>query len=420
MRFAYWITLPLLLIFFLTAACEPVKEKGPEEAVSKGLEVHEWGVYRAHQDGEMVNADMRAIWAGLPPFVYGQVDGRKLPIHYQDLRITDKPVIFFHTPQAVTVDLRIDFPGGMPGVWWPGTLRPALRDGKLLGDGTVDKPHKSLEWRLNVKAQRGIPTGKVPLPSVKAGHWIETLRAVKADDVYAHVGEEELGQEHEKFVYYDGLLPRGKWAEIAVEKEKIVVSNRADFPLLDLAVVDNRKPDQPRVARLARFDAKTDKKTLDFNDADPKMFADEAVKTLTKQLKDAGLQEDEGQALAVLWKTDLFQTEGVTLLYRLPQEEYDRLLPLTMKPRPEKLVRVGLVVHAHCEPDLAEKVKGLVTDLDSDDFQTRQGAHKRLEGLGQAAFIHMLRLREQAKSPEVKKRLDELIATYDAKAAFQR
>src|ERR1700720_160354 len=122
MRSACLVSLPVLVLFVLGVGCEPVAtEKAAEEPAAKGLEVHEWGVYRAHRDTDMVNADMRAIWDALPPFVYGQINGRKLPLHYQDLRIVDKPVIFFHTPQALTADLRIDFPGGMPGVWWPGT-----------------------------------------------------------------------------------------------------------------------------------------------------------------------------------------------------------------------------------------------------------------------------------------------------------
>jgi hypothetical protein len=420
MRFAHLVSLPLLAACILAVGGEPVKEKAPEEPAVKGLEVHEWGVYRNHRDADMVNGDLRAIWAALPPFVYGQVDGRKLPVHYQNLRESDKPVIFFHAAEPVTVDLRIDFPGGMAGVWWPGTQQPAVHNGKLVGDGKVDQPHQSLEWRLNLKNPRGIPTGKVPFASVKKDHWVETLRAVKADDVYAHVGELGLGQEHEKFVYYDGLLPRGKWADIAVEKDRITVSNLAAFPLYDLTAVDARNPAKPRVARLAKFDAKTDKKLLEFADADAKTLADDCVNTLTGQLKDAGLQQDEGHALAVLWRAELFETEGVTLFYRLPQEEYDRLLPLTMKPKPEKIVRVGLVVHPHCEPDFAEKVRGLVGDLDSNDFPTRQQAHKRLDALGQAAFVCLVRLRAETTSAEVKKRLDELIETYDAKAAFRR
>ena len=50
---------------------------------------------------------------------------------------------------------------------------------------------------------------------VDEGHWVRTLRDVKADSVHAFVGEERFGTEHEKFIYYDGLLPRGDWVRPA-------------------------------------------------------------------------------------------------------------------------------------------------------------------------------------------------------------
>jgi len=420
MRSAYLLSLPVLVAILLGCAGESAQENASEEPVSKGLEIHEWGVFRTAADADMLNADLRAVWDDLPPFVYGQITGRELPKHWEPMLLKDKPIIFFHTPQAVTVDLRIEFTAGMAGVWWPGTLRPGLRDGRLAGDGPVNKPFNVLEWRLNLKEPRGVPNGKVPLQSVKKGHWIETLRAVKADDVYAHVGEDNLGQEHEKFVYYDGLGPAYKWADISVDKETVTVGNCATFPLFDLTVVDTRKSDKPRVARMARLDARSEKKALDFIAADPKTLSDTGVKNLTAQVKDAGLHEDEANSLAMLWKADFFETEGLTLFYRLPQAEYDRLLPLKVKPRPEKVVRVGFVVHPHCEPDFAEKVSGMITDLDSADFTVRQGAQQRLEKLGNAAYAHMVRLRDQTKSTEVKRRLDELIEKHDARAALRR
>ena len=48
--------------------------------------------------------------------------------------------------------------------------------------------------------------------------------------------------------------------------------------------------------------------------------------------------------MVTIWTADFFRGAGVTLFYRVPpQEEYDRLLSLTVRPHPEKIVRVGLV-----------------------------------------------------------------------------
>ncbi len=123
---------------------------GPAAPVAKGLKVHEWGVFRVHTDTALANADMRAVWAGLPRFVYGQTTARDLPRHWQNVEIVDRPVLFFHTPAPVEVELKVDFPGGTPAVWWPGTERPAMHGATLVGAAGQAPPFRSLEWRLRL------------------------------------------------------------------------------------------------------------------------------------------------------------------------------------------------------------------------------------------------------------------------------
>ena len=104
----------------------------------------------------------------------------------------------------------------------------------------------------------------------------------------------------------------------------------------------------------------------------------------------------------------------------MPQEEYEKLLPMKLKPRPEKLVRVGLVLHPHCEPDFADRVAALAKDLDDNELDTRERAQKRLEDMGRAAFVHLRRLREKVKSAEMQRRLDDLLDRHDAAKAIDR
>jgi hypothetical protein len=388
--------------------------------VQKGLVVHEWGVVRAHHDLELANADMRAIWDALPRFVYGQVSGRRLPKHWINLEIRDRPVIFFHTPRTTDLELRIDIPGGYPGVWWPGTQSPAIQFGRVVGGPEKGKPAQFLEWKLSLKGpplRNGRAQG---MREVDTGHWIKTLRAVDADEVYARVGEQNFGYEREKFIYYDALLPRGPWAAISVDKDKVRVRNPAGYPVFDLTAVDRRLPGRTRVARLARLDAQSASQALNFTEIEETRWSAAAPTTLVRQLKDAGLFEDEAKSLVELCKHDLFFTEGLTLFYRLPQAEYERQMPMKMQPAPEKLVRVGLVLHPHLEPDLAERVAALVRDLDAQNYKTRQQAQKRLESLGQAAFVHLLRLHKKTPELEVRKRIERLLEKYDVRKSLHR
>jgi hypothetical protein len=387
---------------------------------AKGLVVHEWGVFRVHEDVELANADMRAIWEDLPPFVYGQVSGRDLPKHWQNIEPVDKPVLFFYANDPVTVNLRIDFPTGTPAVWWPGTQKPGIHNGALIG-GQPNKPFKALEWSLLVKEPPKVKNDQnSTLKQVGDNHWVKTLRDVGAEDIYALVGERGFGAEREKFVYYDGLLPRGKWVKVRVEKEDIGLLNQVDFAVLDVTVVDRRIPGKTRVARLEKLDGKAESKKLDFEDVEEKSWTEAGTKALLKQLKDAGLLEKEAASLVELWKQELFATEGVAVFYRLPQEEYDRLLPLTMTPRAEKIVRVGLVMHPHCEPDLGPKVAELVKQLNADDFAAREEAQKRLEKLGRAAYVHLIRMERESQPLEVRARLEKLLQKYDSQRGLPK
>ncbi len=138
----------------------------------KGLTVHEWGVFRVNEDAEFANADMRAAWDELPEFAYGHIKGRVVPQHWGAAEFRRQPIIFFHAEQPVQMRVKVDFPGGMAGVWFPATDKPAIYG--------VDKQPKvggSLEWVLGVKQ---CPNGwqpKKPAPSpVPDNHYISRLR----------------------------------------------------------------------------------------------------------------------------------------------------------------------------------------------------------------------------------------------------
>jgi hypothetical protein len=427
-RYRLWVVLPAVVFAIVGVICLS-PGLAVEEPVKKGLEVHEWGVFAVHDDLELANADMRAEWAALPKFVFGQTAGRELPINQRETSVILKPVVFFHTSEPLAVELRVDFPGGLPTVWWPRTVYPSREFDGCPGDGKKKEPYRHLEWHVQLKQPAKGQTVIAPL-AVEKGHWIENLRAVKADDVFSKQSdfrgsegliERELPNpqlEREHFIYYDGLVPIGKRVAVTVEKDKVLVASRVKHPIHDVTVVDRRAPDHLRVARLAKLEAGTKPTALEFNEVEAKDWPHAGLVTLTKQLKDVGLFEDEARALADVWKQEFFQAEGLTLFYRLPQEEYEKLLPMKLKPRPEKLLRVGLVLQPHCEPDLAERVADLAKDLGSEDFEKRERAQESLEKLGRAAFVHLRRVRPTIKSPEAQRRIDEMLDRLDAEKAI--
>jgi hypothetical protein len=387
----------------------------PTFAADKKLAVHEWGVFRVHEDSAMANADLLALWDNLPEFVHGHIKGRLVPQHWGAVEIRDRPVIFFHAAQATQLTLRVDFPGGTAGVWWPGTISPAV-----FGNQKQPPPGEALQWELGLKQ---LPQGwfpKSPAPrAVAKDHWFNQLRQVKADEIFARFGPGGHYVEREKFVYYDGIFPQGKWLKIDVDKEQVSLTNRVKHPVFDVTVVDRRGEGKVRIGRIAKLEAGESIKNLTFVELDASRFSSEASDTLTKQLIGSGLNDDEAKSLVDLWKKEHFEMPGLQALYRLPQAEYDRLLPLTITPKADELVRVGLIFQAHLEPDLAERVLEQVKLLDSPRFQIRDAARKKLLAIGPAALVHLQRLKKTELSTEVQKQVEALVKQWSVKEALE-
>jgi hypothetical protein len=245
----------------------------PAEKLQKDLVVHEWGVISVYNDVELANADMRAVWAGLPKFVYGNVDRRSIPVQQA---IVFAPVIYFHTPKDTNVHVKLEFPGGRPAVWWPANSNIPfdVKPCKVTCD-------KHLEWQLELTMPQQLPadeearkrllvehpqqwralrTSLKPLPK---GHWMEACRAVAAAEVRSY--DWEYGGEKEKFVYYDGLVPAPKAAELTVG-QNVSLKNRARHAIFDVTVVDRRRPGRTFVARLATLGPGKEIESLDFKE----------------------------------------------------------------------------------------------------------------------------------------------------------
>jgi hypothetical protein len=399
----------------LSAAWAPAKE----------LKVHEWGVFRVNEDAEYANADLRALWDDLPEFAYGYIKGRLVPQHWGAFEIRKNPVIFFHADEPMQVQVKVDFPGGMAGVWFPATMHPTV-------DGLEAQPKSgnTLQWELGIKQ---CPEGwrpKLTAPAeVSPRHWVAQARQVKADEVFAQFSRNPTDVERERFLYYDGIFPQGKWLKFSVEKDRIGVVSQVKHPVFDVTIVDRRGDSKVRIGRIAKIDAGEAVKEVSFTEVAASRFASEAAETLIKQLVAAGLNEDEARSLLHLWKKDMFETQGVCAFYRIPPSEYDARMPLTVTMKRtsddvkeidrQSVVRVGLVYHGHLEPNFAERVFELVKKLDADSFAQRDATMKKLVALGPAALVELKRLQNRrGLSVEVKERIDALVKKWSAREAF--
>jgi hypothetical protein len=319
----------------------------------KGYAVHEWGVFTIHPDLEMANAALAAEWADCPKELY-----RTEPPNLRNLPWrggVDKPIVYFHwdgeqPPPKQGLKMKVRFPDGRPVIWWPASQEGA--GAAPAGQEVTD----SLSWRLFLrKPPKGHgPAGERPrTPQVAADHWYAQARTVKAEPVFSYGGHNRGGTfiDAEQFVYYDGLMKPLAFLEARrTPAGAIVLDTTAPYPIHDLWCID-RTGSSAKLARVPLVPP--GKKTLDL---DWKTVADDdwhaaTAEALAAELEKTGLHADEARSLVAIWQPGFFHAPGLTLFYRLPQREYDRVTTLALDPLPETLVRVGIVHHAHAEPE---------------------------------------------------------------------
>lgn len=423
-------------------------ESSPEGPDPKdGFTIHEWGVFTCYTNQAFANAGRDAAWKELPKEVFGVTDGRTMPSMCVG---ADKPIVYFYNTKSLprrplggqenlrvkvpgakkhgnmwkwgarSLSLRVDFPSGAPMVWYPKTAEPL---GGWWGSGKIPfgrqkapdmsrwtwirgKPDH-LSWKLYFPV--GDDELKIKCPAYK---WRDEALKPKADPFSADFYLQDI----QKFVFYEGLLPNKNKVTLkaGTRKGTYLLSNTGTFEALDVLVID-RTERTPRFARLASLPAgKTDIEVTHTAVHSP--GADHWVKHLAnayrQELRKAGLFTSEADGLIAIWKKEFFETPGLHLLFRLPQTEYDRMLPLTAKPKPKRTVRVGLIWLPHLEPDLADRVKSWVAKLKDEDFEVRQDATSTLKAMGPAALPHLQKLLPEQEDPEVRLRISSLLKGY--------
>lgn len=256
-----------------------------EPAVCEALEVHEWGVWR---ESRGILRPSEELTADLPAFVHGSewsteklIEARSPRLQTPQILIVNKPVVFFHVREPLSVLVRVGFFAGRPWTFYPAatdyllaarplsdsSAPPSLvavdRRGFAFEDRTGTGPPWALgeapgttfrtvpwvlprsptapvgsgqggrmlglglEWRgLRVGYREALEQG---LQSVgDDGAWWRHLRAASGSLV-------SLGDESERFLFYDGAvdLPGpvvASWADAGKRALLLRARKLGDFP----------------------------------------------------------------------------------------------------------------------------------------------------------------------------------------------
>lgn len=362
-----------------------------------GLVVHEWGTFTSVQGSDgIVLEGLQHEEEDLPAFVYSRSEVRDCPLRargYKGLEVDvahvtkkmETPVIYFHAPHAQRVRLRVDFQGGLLSQWFPVSdlLGPPE---KSADEGPLDVREVGrsfLEWEVDVLE----PGEKAAIPAVDAGTPWAWQRSPAANFVRTVPRQSpRTGPvEAEKFLFYRGVGSFELPLEARTEKgSRLVLTNRGrtDIPSLCVLHVRGGRGEFTWVNGLgAGKTVEVARQVADGAQSVEKMVG-ELVPSLVVKLVERGLYPDEATAMARTWERSYFRTEGLRVLYVVPDEQTSAILPLAMTPAPQSLVRV-LVGRLECiGPEQETLVRQALLDRKSDDAALRASAAATLDGLG--------------------------------------
>ncbi len=365
---------------------------------ARDLVVHEWGTFLGMNasDGTALDGMYHEEHA-LPSFVHSRSrDQLRLPIM---LVKGETPVIYFYTPRALSVRVGVGFPQGIWTQWYPQAVvvRPSLlaqaqapdrqRDGRICWFANVIP---ASEVPMSISKRRGaspVPTA-FALPETSSDALWDFARDVDAAFVKTVDGTGETARaEYERFLFYRGLgqsrMPMradGRdGGTLALEREPSlgdgvrhifvlkVENGRGSFvyrpALRPGEQASGVIPSMERARPLAEF---------------TEIVAD----ALAAKLTESGLYPKEARAMVNTWKSSYFQSEGVRVLFVLPQCWTETFIPISIVPKPREVVRVMVGRLELLSAEREQRAEAAVRDLAGRDTARRREAFGYLRDQG--------------------------------------
>jgi hypothetical protein len=400
------------------------------------LVVHEWGTFTSMQGSDGIALEgLQHEEESLPEFVYSRSKVRACPLRdrgYKGLecdvehvtRKMETPVIYFYSARARRERVHVSFDRGLLTQWFPvvDLLGPPERSRT---DGPLDLSRierSFLEWDVDV-----LPPGAgiEAIPAAKLGEpW--TFQRLPDSNVVRTIERvaPRIGPvESEKFLFYRGLgtfdLPiaarasGGSSTARANEECSLSLSNRGGEELRGLFVlqVQGTRGSFVPCPEIPARSASTDV-SLDFSrDSLPiDAMVEKLIPALESKLVAAGLFPKEAEAMARTWERSYFRTEGLRVLYLVPEKLTQTILPLSIDPPPASFVRV-LVGRLECvTPAVEAEVESALRDRRSASATSRRDADARLERLGRFLEPHLRRAIASTSDDLVRESARELLA----------
>jgi hypothetical protein len=319
------ITVSLLIVCAMISAAA-ARKKAP--AVNSGLTAHEWGTFTsvAGPSGQAVEWSPLTGSTDLPGFVEQfQKDGYKLGLR-GTVRM-ETPVLYFYSPTKRTISVTISFSKGVITEWYPHANRVEPR--KPLHDLTLyqNQPDGSIAW----DAVTVSPSLASDFPQDTRSDRYYAARATTSTPLRVQT---PAGEQYEKFLFYRGVSVFTVPISATLTADgKARAENRGGHPIPSIILFERRGEKLGyRIVNSLQTEASLDPPELTDS-------IDSVARDLEGILVAQGLYQNEAQAMVQTWRDSWFE-EGSRLLYLVPREFVDTVLPLSINPAPIQTTRV--------------------------------------------------------------------------------
>lgn len=324
-------------VLALSVAALPLLFHAQTPAFDPALTAHEWGTFTsiARHDGRAADWLPLTGSTDLPAFV----EHFQTPNFKAGVRGTvrmETPVLYFYTNHTTTLSVHVSFAHGLITEWYPHAdrvepvgLQTQTRMAAYYKDWNrlQKQPDSSISWD-SIKLE---PGSSASLPREGSTNHYYAARQTSSTPLRIKT---QGGDQTEKFLFYRGV------ASFSVPLSVKLASDGKIFP---------QNLSAQEIPAMLLFERRGDKfgfRVGDPSEAQPTLDPPELnanMDSLKQAVEDMliaqGLYQDEAQAMLETWRDSWFE-EGSRLLYIVPREFVDRVLPLSINPAPAQTVRL--------------------------------------------------------------------------------
>jgi hypothetical protein len=324
-------------VFVLSLAAMPILFRAQTPASDPGLTAHEWGTFTsiAGKDGHAANWLPLTGSTDLPSFVE-HFQGANFKGGLRGSVRMETPVLYFYTNHPTTISVHVSFSQGLITEWYPHAnrvepvgLQTQARMVAYYNDWNrrQKQPDSSISWDTVTLE----PGGSASLPREDSTNHYYAARQTSSTPLRI---KSQAGDQTEKFLFYRGVASFSVPVSARLAHDGKILTENLTAQEIPAMILFERRGDKLGF-RIA--DASAAQSTFDPPELDATM--DSLKQAVEDMLIAQGLYQDEAQAMFETWRDSWFE-EGSRLLYIVPRQFVDNVLPLSITPAPLKTVRV--------------------------------------------------------------------------------